>query len=33
MIQGVHDIHYNVTDMKRAVKFYSEVLKLQNAKY
>lgn len=29
MIKGVHDIYYNVTDMKRAVKFYSEVLSME----
>ncbi len=29
MIKGVHDIYYNVTDMKRAVKFYSETLNMQ----
>jgi len=29
MIKGVHDIYYNVTDMKRAVKFYSEVLHME----
>lgn len=29
MINGVHDIYYNVTDMKRAVKFYAEVLNMK----
>jgi predicted enzyme related to lactoylglutathione lyase len=29
MIKGVHDIYYNVKDMKRAVKFYSEVLNMK----
>ena len=31
MIKGVHDVYYNVTDMKRAVKFYSEVLNMKVA--
>lgn len=29
MIKGVHDIYYNVKDMKRAVQFYSEVLNMK----
>ena len=29
MIKGVHDIYYNVTDMKRAVKFYTETLNMK----
>jgi catechol-2,3-dioxygenase len=29
VIKGVHDIYYNVKDMKRAVKFYSEVLNMK----
>lgn len=29
MIKGVHDIYYNVVDMKRAVKFYSETLNMK----
>lgn len=29
MIKGVHDFYYNVKDMKRAVKFYSEVLNMK----
>lgn len=29
MIKGVHDIYYNVKDMKRAVRFYSEVLNMK----
>lgn len=29
MINGVHDIYYNVKDMKRAVSFYSEVLNMK----
>ncbi len=29
MIKGVHDIYYNVTDMKRAVSFYKESLNMK----
>lgn len=29
MIQGVHDIYYNVTDMKRAVEFYRDTLNMK----
>ena len=29
MINGVHDIYYNVKDMSRAVKFYSNVLNMK----
>lgn len=28
MIKGIHDIYYNVTDMDRAVQFYSEILNM-----
>lgn len=28
MIKGVHDIYYNVTDMKRAVTFYRDQLNM-----
>ncbi len=28
MIKGVHDIYYNVSDMKRAVKFYRDILNM-----
>ena len=29
MIKGVHDIYYNVKDMKKAVAFYCEVLNMK----
>lgn len=29
MIKGVHDIYYNVTDMKRAVAFYRDTLNMK----
>ena len=29
MIKGVHDIYYNVSDMKRATKFYTEILNMK----
>lgn len=29
MIKGIHDIYYNVKDMKRAVKFYSDILNMK----
>jgi predicted enzyme related to lactoylglutathione lyase len=29
MIKGVHDIYYNVQDMKRAISFYTEVLNMK----
>ncbi len=28
MIKGIHDIYYNVSDMRRAVQFYSKVLNM-----
>lgn len=28
MIKGVHDIYYNVSDMKRAVEFYRDTLNM-----
>lgn len=31
MIKGIHDFYYNVTNMQRAVKFYSEVLNMKTA--
>jgi predicted enzyme related to lactoylglutathione lyase len=29
MIKGVHDIYYNVQDMKRAIAFYKDVLNME----
>ena len=29
MIKGIHDFYYNVKDMKRAVKFYSDILNMK----
>ncbi|MBT3584712.1 MAG: VOC family protein [Halobacteriovoraceae bacterium] len=29
MISGVHDIYYNVSDMNRAVQFYSDALNMK----
>ena len=29
MIKGIHDIYYNVQDMKRAVAFYSDILNME----
>lgn len=29
MIKGIHDIYYNVKDMKKAIKFYSEILNMK----
>lgn len=29
MIKGIHDFYYNVKDMDKAVKFYSEVLNMK----
>lgn len=29
MIKGVHDVYYNVSDMKRAVEFYTSVLNMK----